>query len=180
MFLYSRNRSAMRPCIFWNDAFGGSAPILVACVSGYVSRSRGRGREADMITLSASTSIDDDAARFIGDGLDNYNVEHAGPYNEEDLWIVGRSGDGAVVGGLKGVSEYSWLFVAWLWIDAEYRKLGLGAQLLGKAEEISRQRGCLASISFHLLSRPRSSTNGRDMRRLGVSTISRRGIPASG
>jgi GNAT superfamily N-acetyltransferase len=95
-----------------------------------------------MITLSASTSIDDDAARFIGDGLDNYNVENAGPYNEEDLWIVGRSGDGAVVGGLKGVSEYSWLFVAWLWVDAEYRKLGFGAQLLGKAEEIARQRGC--------------------------------------
>lgn len=98
---------------------------------------------AAMTTLTVSTSIDDEIARFIRDGLDKYNFDSAGSYNGQDLWIVARDEDGRVIGGLKGVSEYSWLFVAWLWISVEHRKQGLGEKLLAKAEEQARQRVCI-------------------------------------
>lgn len=100
-----------------------------------------------MTTLTVSTSIDRETAQLIGDGLNAYNYETAGPHNEQDLWIVARDEDGSVAGGLKGSSEYSWLFVEWLWISSKHRNRRLGAQLLGKAEEVARQRGC---VGVHL------------------------------
>ena len=57
-----------------------------------------------------------------------------------------------VQAGLKGKSEYSWLFVDWLWVSPPHRNRGIGARLLGKAEEIARGRGCigvhLGSLTF--------------------------------
>ena len=96
-----------------------------------------------MTTLTVSDSIDDKTASLICDGLNGYNFDTAGPYNELDLWVVARSDAGSVAGGLKGTSEYSWLFVAWLWIRAENRKQGLGEKLLAKAEAAARERGCI-------------------------------------
>lgn len=100
-----------------------------------------------MTTLTVSIEIDPEIARFIGEGLNRYNYEAGGPHNDQDLWIVARDESDAVIGGLKGSSEYRWLFVEWLWIAAEARKRGLGVQLLGRAEEVARQRGC---IGVHL------------------------------
>lgn len=99
-----------------------------------------------MTTLTVSTTIDRETAQLIGDGLNAYNHDTAGPHNEQNLWIVARDKAG-VLGGLKGSSEYSWLFVEWLWIGAAARKRGLGVEVLGKAEEVARQRGC---IGVHL------------------------------
>lgn len=100
-----------------------------------------------MTTLSVSTSIDSETASLIGDGLNAYNHKAAGPHNDQDLWIVARDGQGMVAGGLKGSSEYTWLFVEWLWIGPLHRGSGLGTQLLAKAEEEARQRRC---IGVHL------------------------------
>lgn len=100
-----------------------------------------------MTTLTVSTSIDDETAKFIGEGLNAYNFDTAGPHNDQDLWVVARSDDGAVAGGLKGSSEYTWLFVEWLWISSAHRGEGLGQRLLAQAEEAARQRGC---IGVHL------------------------------
>ncbi|MBE1203471.1 GNAT family N-acetyltransferase [Aminobacter carboxidus] len=100
-----------------------------------------------MTTLTVSTSIDDETARFIGEGLNAYNYEAGGPHNDQDLWIVARDDDGHVAGGLKGSSEYTWLFIEWLWISSAKRGEGLGQQLLARAETAARQRGC---IGVHL------------------------------
>lgn len=96
-----------------------------------------------MAILTVSADIEGEIQDLIGNGLDEYNVGKAGPYNTEDLWIVARDDAGRVEAGLKAKSEYSWLFVDWLWVDPGRRGTGLGAELLGKAEEIARERGCL-------------------------------------
>jgi hypothetical protein len=57
-----------------------------------------------MTTLTVSTSIDEETARFIGEGLNAYNFDTAGPHNDQDLWIVAHGKDGSVAGGLKGSS----------------------------------------------------------------------------
>lgn len=96
-----------------------------------------------MTILTVSTHLDGLTASRIGDGLNAYNFDAAGPFNEQDLWIVAHDANGELAGGLKGTSEYSWLFVAWLWVSAEQRQRGLGVQLLAKAEEVASQRGCI-------------------------------------
>jgi GNAT superfamily N-acetyltransferase len=105
-----------------------------------------------MVTLTVGTSVGEEVRDLVGSGLDEYNAGHAGPHNLEDLWIVARDDAGAVQAGLKGKSEYSWLFVDWLWVSPPHRNRGIGARLLGKAEEIARGRGCigvhLGSLTF--------------------------------
>ncbi len=98
-----------------------------------------------MVMLTVSTEVDEDIADMIGEGLDEYNVAKGGPYNHQELWILARDDDGSVLGGLKGNTGYSWMFVDWLWVSPENRKGGLGSQLLAKAEAIARERGCLGA-----------------------------------
>ncbi|HHZ08653.1 MAG TPA: GNAT family N-acetyltransferase [Rhizobiales bacterium] len=105
-----------------------------------------------MTTLTTTTSVSDELSDLIGDGLNGYNREKAGPPDERMLWIVARDEDGSVAGGLKGRSEFAWLFVDWLWIRAERRGQGIGGRLLAGAEAEARARGCagiyLGSFTF--------------------------------
>lgn len=96
-----------------------------------------------MVMLTVSTEVDEDIADMIGEGLDEYNIAKGGPYNHEELWILARDGEGSILGGLKGHTGYSWMFVDWLWVSPANRKGGLGSQLLAKAEVIARERSCL-------------------------------------
>lgn len=105
-----------------------------------------------MTTLTTTTSVPDEVEDLIGEGLNGYNRERAGPSDERMLWIVARDDDGVVSGGLKGRSEFAWLFVDWLWIRADRRARGIGSRLLAQAETEARARGCagiyLGSFTF--------------------------------
>lgn len=105
-----------------------------------------------MTSLTTTTSVADDVAELIGDGLNGYNRENAGTADERMLWIVARDEDGSVVGGLKGRSEFAWLFVDWLWIQADRRGQGIGRRLLAAAEAEAMARRCagvyLGSFTF--------------------------------
>lgn len=98
-----------------------------------------------MVMLTVSTEVDEDIADMIGEGLDEYNIGKGGPYNHEELWILARDDDGSILGGLKGHTGYSWMFVDWLWVRPENRKGSVGSQLLAKAEAIACERSCLGA-----------------------------------
>lgn len=98
-----------------------------------------------MVMLTVSAEVDDDIVDMIENGLDEYNIARGGPYNHEELWVLARDEDGGLLGGLKANIGYSWMFVDLLWVNPNHRKGGLGSQLLGKAEEIARERGCLGA-----------------------------------
>ncbi len=50
-----------------------------------------------------------------------------------------------VVGGLTGATNMGWLFVKYLAVDPSCRRTGVGARLLGRAEAVARERGCVAA-----------------------------------
>ncbi len=54
----------------------------------------------------------------------------------------GRDELGSVQAGLRGVTDYNWLFVIWLWVAERYRREGVGSRLLSEAEAIARERQC--------------------------------------
>jgi GNAT superfamily N-acetyltransferase len=71
-----------------------------------------------------------------------YNERHVGPVKTEPLAITLRDADGAVTGGLWGTSVAGWLYVDLLVVPEEFRGRGIGTELLARAEEIARKRGC--------------------------------------
>jgi GNAT superfamily N-acetyltransferase len=69
-----------------------------------------------------------------------------GPRDESPLSIVAYAGDAtagdAVVGGLNGSTHWGWCYIRHLWVEAEWRRRGLGLRLLAEAEAQARARRC--------------------------------------
>ncbi len=65
-----------------------------------------------------------------------------GPRNELPLSIIATDGD-AVVGGLNGATHWGWGYIRQLWVQAEWRRQGLGYRLLAEAETQTRARQCV-------------------------------------
>ena len=75
-----------------------------------------------------------------------YNREQAGDSAQAPLVLSVRAPDGHVVGGLVAATAWGWLYVDLLWVDAAYRGLGLGRDLLRAAEAEARHRGCVGAF----------------------------------
>ncbi len=80
-------------------------------------------------------------AEEIDKRLENLNREHVGYELNKKLFLGARAG-GRLVGGLLGYTTlYRIMYIETLYIDEEYRRKGLGAALLKKAEERARDMG---------------------------------------
>ena len=76
--------------------------------------------------------------------LKAFNESRIGPIKPEPLAIALRDPEsGAVTGGLWGSSVVGWLYVDLLVVPEGFRGQGLGTQLLQRAEDIARKRGCI-------------------------------------
>ncbi|MFC0545982.1 GNAT family N-acetyltransferase [Kutzneria chonburiensis] len=86
---------------------------------------------------------------LIDAGLDEYNLAQAGVVDHRKLAVLARAPDtGEVVGGLIGRTSLGLLFVELLYLPAEYRGTGLGAQLLAAAEREAVNRGCRTGVLY--------------------------------
>ncbi|MBV9233691.1 MAG: GNAT family N-acetyltransferase, partial [Candidatus Eremiobacteraeota bacterium] len=54
--------------------------------------------------------------------------------------------------GAHGSTSWEWLFLDWLWVHESLRHLGIGSDLMERAELIARESGCrgvfLSTYSF--------------------------------
>jgi diadenosine tetraphosphate (Ap4A) HIT family hydrolase/ribosomal protein S18 acetylase RimI-like enzyme len=73
-------------------------------------------------------------------GLRGYNDEQIGEVNRETL-VVSADEGGVVVGGVKAMLVFGWLYVDQIWVDPRHRRRGLGSALLERIEAEARARG---------------------------------------
>jgi ribosomal protein S18 acetylase RimI-like enzyme len=86
-----------------------------------------------------------DVARIVA-GLRAFNERQTKrPLNRRKFSVYVRDGDGAIAGGLVGVTYWDWLYIDYLWLGAELRRRGWGRRLLREAERVGRERGCRAA-----------------------------------
>jgi GNAT superfamily N-acetyltransferase len=78
---------------------------------------------------------------IIGEGISNYNAQHAGDETAHRLCFVVQSPDQEIMGGVIGVIYWDWLYVDLMWIREEFRGRGYGHRLLIQLEELARQHG---------------------------------------
>lgn len=68
------------------------------------------------------------------------------PQAENSQIMVGaHNPDGRLVAGISGATSYGWLKIGLLWVDARYRRQGLGQGLVDEAFGVARLKGCHAS-----------------------------------
>ena len=58
--------------------------------------------------------------------------------------LVIKNDDGQVIGGLCGYTILGTMHIAELWVDERYRGQGYGKDLLMHAEELAKEKGCIA------------------------------------
>jgi GNAT superfamily N-acetyltransferase len=91
-------------------------------------------------------SIHDDMTQGEADYVEQKLVEFADqftePRNYREFGVALRDAEGNIVGGITGNTVWDCLQISVLWIPHDLRGQGYGHQLLERAEELGRARGC--------------------------------------
>lgn len=96
-------------------------------------------------TISLSDAEDAATVKAVEDGLIAFN-NAARPHDWRELTLsVRRAGEAEVAGGLVGRTFFGWLFVSLFHLPQDLRRQGLGTELLRRAEEEARARGCVGA-----------------------------------
>ena len=75
-------------------------------------------------------------------GLRAHNRRNAPAPDWEPLALFLRDEHGLLHGGLLGETGWGWLHVYFLWVSEPMQRRGFGRELLRRAEEEARLRGC--------------------------------------
>lgn len=94
-------------------------------------------------------------AQFITGSLKEFSEAHSETRNRMELTIVVRDSESRILGGLRGVTAWRWLYLSHLWVEESLRNQRLGTRLILAAEDEARKRGCryshLETFSFQAL-----------------------------
>lgn len=75
-------------------------------------------------------------------GLLEYNLSKIEDKNPKELGVYFEDESGAKLAGLIGDTHGNWLTVKYLWVSKKLRGNHIGRNILQKAEETARLRGC--------------------------------------
>ena len=76
------------------------------------------------------------------DPLIAYNEAQAGSRKKKEFAFFVRSETGEFVGGLVGFTHFNHFFVAALYVEQQFRKEGIGRELMKRAEALALEQGC--------------------------------------
>src|ERR1700748_3448240 len=91
----------------------------------------------DGLSISIFSDTDNSGAAQVATSLSGEVLADFGSRDEAPLSIVARDGD-MVVGGLSGSTHWGWCYIRHLWVDADWRRRGLGRRLLAEVEAEAR------------------------------------------
>ena len=77
--------------------------------------------------------------------LVEHNEARSEPRNYTPLALFLRNAEEEIVGGLRGVTVWGWLFVSQLWVAEELRGQDFGTKLMEAAESEAKGRNCHAA-----------------------------------
>jgi GNAT superfamily N-acetyltransferase len=101
------------------------------------------------VTIVMTDSPGADDVAVIADGLDEFNMIQAGINDRRPLAVLVRDPESnRVVGGLIGRTSLGLLFVDLFHLPAELRGSGIGSEILRRAEDEARRRGCRTGVLY--------------------------------
>jgi len=93
----------------------------------------------------------DDEIKEFQKGLEAFNMEKTnGEINSPEEWLnlILKDHDGTIVGGITTSTLYWAQYLETFWVDAKYRGLGYGRDLLLEAERLAKENGCVVSQTY--------------------------------
>ena len=109
------------------------------------------------VALRISFEPDNEPAKqFVTNGVDNHNIAVTGHAAYYPVSYFLKTSEGEVLGGLLGMIWGGWLHIKFVWVAETVRKQGYARQLVEKAEEYARKRGCRGAYleTFSFQARP--------------------------
>jgi GNAT superfamily N-acetyltransferase len=94
------------------------------------------------LELSIETEPASQDIEALGRGLNEHALPTTGAPGFRPLAVFARNESGALVGGVYGQVNWTWLHISLFWISAERRRQGVGSKLLGAIEAAAAARGC--------------------------------------
>jgi len=95
----------------------------------------------DNHSVAFMDALPTDVDEIVSRGHEEYETSHGIVCGYRKFSIVARSNAGAPIGVLSGYTAYAEIYVDDLWVDADYRKRGLGRGILHALEERFRNMG---------------------------------------
>lgn len=74
-----------------------------------------------------------------------FNQAALGYSDAQPLTVIARDANGQIVAGVSGRTVYRHWLIDVLWVAEDRRSSGLGRQLMERAEQQARKRGCVAA-----------------------------------
>ncbi len=99
----------------------------------------------EVIDIDVLDQRDDRVFDALVAGVRHYNAAQLGSAESVPLAAIARDGGGRLVGGVAGRTIYGHLLIEVVWVDESRRGQGLGRQLMERAEQVARERGCVAA-----------------------------------
>jgi GNAT superfamily N-acetyltransferase len=117
------------------------------------------------LELSIETRPSPEDIAALGEGLSEHALPSTGRAGFQPLAVFARDRDGALVGGVHGQVNWTWLHVALFWISSGHRRRGLGSKLLGAIEAAATERGCTQAHldTFSYQARPFYERHGYEL-----------------
>jgi GNAT superfamily N-acetyltransferase len=94
------------------------------------------------LTIEVEQNPAESDEEYLTAQLVQYNIAQAGPSQWKPLALFLRDQKRVLQGGLTGYTHWNWLFIARFWLAEDLRRTGLGTEILIRAEEEARKRGC--------------------------------------
>ena len=89
-----------------------------------------------------NTSPNEKEIKYIRESLYQFNKDIVGDDGHTPLNIVEYDENGDVIGGILGGTYWGWMYIDILWVQADFRRRGIGSKLLVEAEKEAARRGC--------------------------------------
>jgi GNAT superfamily N-acetyltransferase len=106
-------------------------------------------QNTDSSRFAISEDSTEESQKIVRKGLGTNNDEHVSGLQKEyphaGYRLVIKNDNGQVIGGVNGYTTLGTMFVEGLWVDERCRGQGCGKDLLIHAEQLAKEKGCIAS-----------------------------------
>jgi GNAT superfamily N-acetyltransferase len=105
-----------------------------------------RKRDSTRFTISQDSSDESQRVvrRGLGKNFDAHVADLLKKYPHTKIQLVIKSDEEKVIGGLHGYSVLGTMTLDCIWVDEKCRGQGYGKELMEHAEEVAKERGCIA------------------------------------